>query len=329
MSEKEIRESTPLPEKGAQASMGGGDIVPFRRPADVIPFKRRKKLPAGILELPPDPVDESAALARVIETTQRVGDLQSVSFVTISDAIASDREAFEALVALRDPRIEGNSKEQAALLNRVRSALARATKDVHAMLPWKKSQKNEIAYEKDVVSIKSEQGKTKDIDYVKHAYYELRKKIERIEDPDEYAREWNALNDEERRGVAALQDNVQLHYDYRLLLRLCDLSSVRVSEKQKKSDTERERKKKKYEEKKQAFLQHPYALEFPGEGCLHLEGVNGKHGKQLWKVVDVLGSSPKLVHEVSITLHSGNAYLEDLSNAPQWLRDAAKKKGLI
>jgi|GEM_PF-4401243 len=347
MGEKGQKPPTLLAEEKTTQQPMGGDIISIHRPAKILPFKEKKTVESPQTAPAPEPVDEQDALESVLEMTKKIGDMQNSALVTIADLISSDERAYQALVSLRDPRIEGDLQKSKQLENIVRSALTHALskeqdesgiKSASDILPWEKLSGDTAHYHNETWSIKSEQGKEKAIDSVKRMYWDIRKMLEKIDDPHERAKAWDSLTDDQQLGVMVLQENVQIHYDYRLLQRLCDAGFRASFDKRKQGAVkigtepvkERTKKKEEYDRSKQEFLNNAYTLEFPGEGCLRLERITEKHhGQTLWKVVEVFGGSKALRHELSIALHSGNTYLKDLSNAPTWLRDAAKAKGLI
>ena len=272
-----------------------------------------------------------------------VGDSQLAGFEKILQFIdPSDQVARVALETLRQARTINNTKKIRDLLDVVRKHLIDAIIEGEGagqlgnpsdVVPWeKKAVKSTDKYHAALLEL----DRDKDIGAVVARYTPLRKKLESITNSDEYAKAWDGLSDQERHAVDLLQDIRQIRSDDEIFRLLFDSSfrnafkqrakndSTGVTEKRRQARIKAEEEKQAFEAKKTEIVKNRYGVEIPGKGSMRLELIDGR----LWKVVEVLGAK-ELHHEESIARYSGNTYLKDLSNAPQWLRDAARNKGLI
>ena len=291
-------------------------------------------------EKPKEITNEAQILKKMQTAVIAVGDLQLETFDTLSRLVEENPKNKKALQSLREVRAVHHTLADQNLLDAVRPHILSAIIDgegagqlKHArdIIPWEKEEKSDPYHTQLLVL-----DKDKEVSAIINRYMPLRVTLERIKDPNEYKKAWDALSEKEQFAIMLLQDIRQIRSDDEVLRRLFDPSFRKafkqraendrtgVTEKRKQARMKAEEEKRLHAEKRQRMVDDRYGVEIPGKGAMRLELVDGK----LWRVVDAMGEK-ELRHEVNIAKQSGNTYFRNLSNAPQWLREAAREKGLI
>lgn len=294
------------------------------------------------LEKPEEAVNEEQVLKKMKEAVTALGDLQLKTFDELSQFVGGNPKIQKALQDLREVRAQHRTPAMRSALEAVKGGMISAIIDGEGagqlkrsqdIVPWEKGmEKGKDPYHANLLSL----DRDKDIGTVMKKYIPLRIKLEAIKDADAYKEAWDVLSEKEQLAVMILQDIRQVRSDDEVLRLLFDASfraafkkraendRTGLTEKRRQVRMKAEEERLQNEKKRQEMVGDKYGLEIPGKGALRLELVDGK----LWRVVESMGAK-ELQHEVNVAKNSGNTYLKDFSNAPQWLRDAAKEKGLI
>jgi hypothetical protein len=304
---------------------------------------------------------ERALLKKLEKAVADVGDAQLNAFERITTLAGADASLQNIVRLVREPRAGYQSPRTDRELTAVRDMLVGLIIDGEGkdrvespaeVVPWERKKSGKqyldgiiVLRSRDTLAlIKKHQSTVRDL----AALYK--------KNPDEHTAALDSFTPHEQRAVQIVEDIIQILHDDEMLRRLVGNKRERINHATKKripagafwrafdtraqndanGETARRKETRRAHEKRQeeaaqrekAMIQSPYGLRIRDEGVVLLEPVFVRTSRQyVWRVADALGSK-KILHELSIAKSSGNTYLKDLSNAPHWLAQAAKAKGL-